>query len=86
MRDESVKTWAEAEGEPFPLGATWCEQDRAFNFALYSHNATGVELLLYSKKDVIRPLLQCRLDRYLPKNNLQSGPALARPFIFQFGQ
>lgn len=32
-------------GDPFPLGATW--DGKGVNFALYSENATGVELCLY---------------------------------------
>ncbi|MCE7068497.1 glycogen debranching protein GlgX [Dyadobacter sp. CY326] len=32
-------------GEPFPLGATW--DGEGVNFALYSENATGVELCLF---------------------------------------
>jgi isoamylase len=34
-------------GSPFPLGATW--DGRGVNFALYSENATGVELCLLGK-------------------------------------
>ena len=34
-------------GKPFPLGATW--DSRGVNFALYSENATGVELCLIGK-------------------------------------
>lgn len=54
--------WAEREGLPFPLGATWYEQEQSFNFALYSRYATGVTLLLYSDADVRTPSLQYRLD------------------------
>ncbi len=36
-------------GEPYPLGATW-SGDRV-NFALFSENATGVELCLFDKDD-----------------------------------
>lgn len=34
-------------GKPYPLGATW--DKRGVNFALFSENANGVELLLYEK-------------------------------------
>src|ERR1700743_1596791 len=32
-------------GNPFPLGSFW--DGKGVNFALYSHNATGVELCLF---------------------------------------
>ncbi len=35
-------------GAPFPLGATW--RGRGTNFALYSENATGLELCLYDEE------------------------------------
>jgi glycogen operon protein len=36
-------------GEPYPLGATWDGQ--GVNFALFSENATGVELCLFDRDD-----------------------------------
>ncbi|HRO57885.1 MAG TPA: isoamylase [Burkholderiaceae bacterium] len=48
--------WAGQEGRPFPLGATWIEEERAFNFALYSKHAEGVELLLYAPSDIVNPV------------------------------
>jgi len=41
-------TWAQTEGTPLPLGATWIEEERAFNFAVYAEHAASVTLLLYS--------------------------------------
>ena len=35
-------------GKPYPLGATW--DGKGTNFALFSENATGVELCLFDKK------------------------------------
>jgi isoamylase len=58
----SVEPWERAEGSPAPLGATWVEPDRAWNFALFSRHATGVTLLLYSEEDSIQPLFQLALD------------------------
>jgi len=46
MRIGSEARWAAAEGLPFPLGATWIEEEQAFNFSLYSKHAESVELLL----------------------------------------
>ena len=36
-------------GEPYPLGATW--DGAGVNFALFSENATGVELCLFARPD-----------------------------------
>src|SRR5262245_63856045 len=41
-----MKTWP---GRPYPLGATW--DGRGANFALFSENATAVELCLFSGDD-----------------------------------
>jgi len=54
--------WAAAEGRPFPLGATWIEEEQAFNFALYSKHAESVELLLYAREDVVDPTLVHAFD------------------------
>jgi len=42
-------------GEAWPCGATWIESEKAFNFALFSRNATRVTLLCYRQEDVITP-------------------------------
>ena len=39
-----------AEGSPFPLGASW--DGKGVNFALFSANATKVELCLFDEKGV----------------------------------
>jgi glycogen operon protein len=44
------------------LGATWLEEARAWNFALYSKHAEHVTLLLYAANDLVRPLLTSELD------------------------
>ncbi|MDR2017972.1 MAG: isoamylase [Syntrophobacterales bacterium] len=56
------KDWFSNEGSPSPQGVTWVEEVRAFNFALYTENATGVTLLLYREDDVVRPSRELRLD------------------------
>ena len=38
------RRWAEAEGHPLPLGATWIEEEQAFNFAVYAEHAESVTL------------------------------------------
>src|SRR4051812_10660176 len=40
-----VKTLPQWKGHPYPLGAIWCGD--GVNFALFSENATGVELCLF---------------------------------------
>ena len=65
-----MNRWEKIEGTPSILGATWVEEDEAFNFALYSKHAEEVRLLLYSNSDLVRPVLEVSLD-YL-KN--KSGP------------
>jgi len=58
--------WDRREGSPVPLGVTWVEEYRGFNFALYSKYATGVTLLLYRESDPAHPVRVYRLD---PKRN-----------------
>jgi len=55
-------TWAQKEGTPLPLGATWIEDKQAFNFAVYAEHAESVTLLLYSASDFSSPLLTFQLD------------------------
>ncbi|HEY5947400.1 MAG TPA: isoamylase [Kofleriaceae bacterium] len=50
-----MTSWAAAEGLPYPLGVSWCEEDRAYNFALYSKHATSVRLLLFAEQDFATP-------------------------------
>src|SRR5271166_2450434 len=61
-RSTSRPTWAQAEGAPLPLGATWIEQERAFNFAVHSEHAESVTLLLFSSTDWENPLYTFRFD------------------------
>jgi isoamylase len=59
---QRLHVWARAEGSPSPLGATWVEEHRAFNFALYSRHATAVTLLCYTANDPEHPVLEYRFD------------------------
>ena len=54
--------WEKTEGSPFPLGATWVEEDRAYNFSIYSKHAERVRLLIYSSGDVVHPIFEFDLD------------------------
>lgn len=54
--------WEQTEGAPLPLGATWIEEDRAFNFAVHAEDAESVTLLLYSASDFANPVLTFQFD------------------------
>ena len=56
------RRWAQAEGLPLPLGATWIEEEQSFNFAVYAEHAETVTLLLYSANDLTNPLLTFQFD------------------------
>ena len=45
-------------GSPLPLGATWMEEEQAFNFAVQAEHAESVTLLLYAAKKPNNPVLQ----------------------------
>ena len=57
-----MSDWIAAEGSPFPLGVTWLEEARAYNFALYSRHAETVTLLLYAADNLSTPVWQYRFD------------------------
>jgi glycogen operon protein len=44
------------------LGATWIEEDQAFNFAVCAEHAESVKLFLYSPTDLARPILTFQFD------------------------
>jgi isoamylase len=56
------------QGSPQPLGATWLEEERSYNFALYSRHATSVTLLLYTSRDLVTPILRMRLNYLIHKS------------------
>ena len=60
-------SWANKEGAPSPLGATWIATEQAYNFALYSGHAEWVSLLLYDPKDLKNPVLTYSFDRFRNK-------------------
>ena len=55
-------TWAQTEGLPSPLGATWIEEEEAFNFAVYAERAESVTLLIYCADDLAKPILTFPFD------------------------
>lgn len=62
MNSATRPTWEQAEGSALPLGATWIEEEQAFNFAVHAEHAESVTLLLYSAADLVNPLLAYRFD------------------------
>ncbi|QDV48372.1 glycogen debranching protein [Gimesia fumaroli] len=68
--DDNILNWESVEGSPYPLGVSWGDGKRAYNFAIYSKHAASVTLLLYKQDQWSRPVYQKSLD-YL-KN--KSGP------------
>jgi len=56
------RRWAQTEGTSLPLGATWIEDEQAFNFAVYAEHAGNVTLLLYSANDLANPILTFPFD------------------------
>ncbi len=65
-----MNEWVRAEGSLDPPGCSWVENEKAWNFVLYSRSASSVTLLLYGRRDVVTPLLEYPLD---PRRN-KSGP------------
>ena len=60
--ESKIVNWPSLEGSPLPLGVTYIPEERAYNFALYSKNATEVTLLLYNKEDYVTPLIDVWLE------------------------
>jgi glycogen operon protein len=57
-----LDAWSRAEGLSTPLGATWIESAKAYNFALYSSDATAVSLLVYGDGDFVNPIKTFAFD------------------------
>jgi isoamylase len=60
------RDWYALEGAPSPLGVVYVEAEKAYNFALYSHHATAVTLMLYRDRDPVNPVYT--LDLKYPGN------------------
>ena len=56
------RLWESVEGSPYPLGATYIQEEDAFNFAIYSRHATSVALLVYSDKNYSVPIFTYDFD------------------------
>ena len=58
------------EGSPFPLGASWLESEKSYNFALYSKHAYRVVLLFFGADNFHHPVKEIEFDYLINK----SGP------------
>ena len=58
--------WERRDGATSPLGATWIEDEQAYNFAIYSKHADEVTLLLYGDNEYATPLR--RIPFEFPRN------------------
>ncbi len=54
--------WFRTEGAAYPPGAVWIDEERAYNFTLYSRPATAVTLLLYGEGDLFNPQARIAFD------------------------
>jgi glycogen operon protein len=63
----SIDAWEKRYGAPSPLGATLVEEYQAYNFALYSRDASAVTVLLYNDHDFVNPVYQFRFDYLVNK-------------------
>ncbi|HRZ86499.1 MAG TPA: isoamylase [bacterium] len=63
----TIEKWETDEGVPFPIGATWVDHLKAYNFSLFSKYATGVTLLCYTKVDRDVPVYEYRFDPHKNK-------------------
>ena len=57
-----IVNWPSIEGSPLPLGVTYIPEEQAYNFALYSKNATEVTLLLYDRESDVSPVVEVWLE------------------------
>jgi isoamylase len=62
-----LDAWTKVQGSPTPLGAAWVDSAQAWNFALYSTEATAVRLLIYGKGDFVNPIGSYDLDSIVNK-------------------
>lgn len=63
-----MDSWYSKEGAPHPLGVSFIQEEDAFNFALYSKNASSVELLLYKEDEYETPAVVFKLDPLINKS------------------
>ena len=57
-----MSDWDAVEGAILSLGSAWIEEERAYNFSLYSRHASRVTLLLFGEEDAVRPTVAVVFD------------------------
>ena len=56
-RTNQLDDWAKVQGSPTPLGARWIDSAKAWNFALYSTEATAVVSFSTAKATSLTPFV-----------------------------
>jgi len=62
VAQQKQSRWSQTEGLALPLGASWVEDEQAFNFAVYTEHAESVTLFLYSAQELTNPILTFHFD------------------------
>ena len=57
-----MESWYATEGSSYPLGVSFIPEEDAYNFALYSKNATNVKLLLFQEEVYEKPVATFDFD------------------------
>ena len=70
-----TRTWEQAEGSPLPLGATWIEEEQAFNFAICAEHAESVTLLFYARQRFGEPSARATASTFCATSQDASGIA-----------
>lgn len=65
-----MNQWQNEDGTLVPLGASWVEEEQAWNFAVYAKHASRVVLLIYSSDKLAEPIHSYEFDQLKNK----SGP------------
>ena len=64
-----MNDWRAQEGSPHPLGPSWCADDQAYNFAVYSRTALTLVLNLYTPNELVHPVFSFALDPMVNKTD-----------------
>lgn len=67
MLSREYRTIQLFEGSVMPFGAHWVEEDRAYNFSIYSQHARSVKLLFFTEDEHENPCFEFAFDRLIHK-------------------
>lgn len=62
------KNWASIEGIPGLSGVVWIEEEKSYNFTLFSREAIGVTLLIYDDVDYSNPVFKYSFNFLINKS------------------